>query len=497
MPINDVLPARILILNIDGLRQDVFHAALRRKRLPNLARIVKRWVHLDPFCPFPSVTFCSQSTIYTGLQPSQHGVTGNQFFDRFGGGSNSTPRFYAFDIGDTLAVDDALRVFCGSVGLLGELLPQETPTLYEVAARYGLSSLTAYHMLGRGATTWIKPNLMDIARFTKGGGLLGLNAGRYDDLMVSGLIKALRANALPYIINAYFMGLDHHSHEHGPSVQPDYLVEIVDRQIGRLTAEMENMGLLQNTLLVVVSDHGQVEVTRDDCHSLRMSFPFDREMGYLFDALHLDVHDKPGEAPHCDAVVGCNGGMAHIYLRNRLGEWRETPRFVEDVLPVAQAFWEANLTGRYAGDLLNALVMILVRDVEHEGWQAPYRVFTPQGLYIPSQYLLQHAEIEMVGADQQLCALTSPQSGDLLLVSNYVDGYYFGAPASGMHGGLHPGDSKAVLSLSWVRASRRQMDHLRAVASGVVADRRLSEGRDFASLSDLFAVLVEVLGWSM
>jgi hypothetical protein len=58
--------------------------------------------------------------------------------------------------------------------------------------------------------------------------------------------------------------------------------------------------------VVIFSDHGQIHVKADDKHSLRLAFPFEREIGHLFDALGLDVHDYPGEDPNCDAVVASN-----------------------------------------------------------------------------------------------------------------------------------------------------------------------------------------------
>ena len=118
-------PKRLLIIDIDGLRQDVFHQALTEQTIPNLARLLtgpgqngSPGVHLDPVSPAPSITFCAQSSIFTGQSPEGHQIVGNQFFDRFGLRSNG-PRFYAFDVGDALAYDDAVLTFTGPVGLVG------------------------------------------------------------------------------------------------------------------------------------------------------------------------------------------------------------------------------------------------------------------------------------------------------------------------------------------------------------------------------------------
>ena len=494
---NFTVPAHLFILDIDGLRQDVFHRALLEGKAPNLARLLGGaqadfCVHIDPLSPAPSITFAAQTTIFTGLHPAQHGIAGNEFFDRFGLHTHGVPRFYAFDVGDALAVKDAVEVFTGPVGLLGRTLDSTLPTLYELAAVQGLTSLVAYHMLARGANHWIRPNLLDIARFTKGGGLLGMSAEQYDTRMLDELIQRLHTGGIPDLVTAYFMGLDHYSHQHGPGAQPDYLTRVVDPQIGRLLAELERLegaALAQGAVLaVVVSDHGQIGVIPDDRHSQRLGFPFDREMGYLFDALGLDVHDYPGEGPNCNAVVATNGGLAYVYLRRGKADWGEPAAFAEDVQRVAAAFWRANQTGEYDPDLQNALAMILVRDCQHAGWGAAYQVFTPQGLVPVGEYLAAHPEIETAEAVSRLEHLAGPMTGDLLLVSNYAGVFYFGGVNTGMHGGLNPQESRAVLSLGWPSAAPEQIAALRQAAQAVVGARP-------STLADMVPVLKKIYGW--
>jgi hypothetical protein len=360
-----------------------------------------------------------------------------------------------------------------------------------------MTSAVIYHMLSRGAGDWVRPNLVDIARFTKGGDLFGIKAEHYDREMMDKTLKVLRSEPAPQVLTVYFMGLDHESHHSGPGVQFDYLTRVVDAQIGRLKALMQAHNLLENCLVLVVSDHGQIEVIPDDCHSLRLSFPFDREMGYLFDALGLDVHDVPGEGPNCNALVASNGGMAHVYLQHRLAHWGDAPRFDEDVLPVARAFWEAHISGRYAPDLQNALAMVLVRNTTRDGWYGTYQALTPAGELLPAaDFLAANPHILTVDAVPRLNGLSCPNSGDLLLVSNYSGGYYFGGPTIGVHGGLHPQDSLAVGSFGWQGASSDQLAYLRELAAGLVADRCRADGRQYASLSDLMPVMNSVMGLS-
>ena len=77
----------MLLIDIDGLRYDVFKQALDSNAIPNIQRALGSSADLKAFpliSTAPSITFCAQASIFTGASPNQHGINGNQFFDRFG-----------------------------------------------------------------------------------------------------------------------------------------------------------------------------------------------------------------------------------------------------------------------------------------------------------------------------------------------------------------------------------------------------------------------------
>jgi hypothetical protein len=245
---------------------------------------------------------------------------------------------------------------------------------------------------------------------------------------------------------------------------------------------------------VLVSDHGQIEVVPDDRHSIRLGFPFDRELNHVFEALGLDVHDFPGEDPACDAVVGLNGGLAHVYLQHRAGRWADAPRYADDVLPVAEAFRQMNETGKYEDELRNSLELILARDAEHEGWQGAYRVYTGDGQTQPiPDYLAAYPELDYADAANRIQLMTSVATGDLILVANGREGYYFGAPLIGMHGGLYPGESEVVLTFAYPASTPDEIVWLRETVTGLVTDRCANEGSREPSVADVVPVVLALL----
>ena len=496
---------RLVTLDIDGLRRDVFLHALEHGQLPNFERLLggsnaAAGLHLEPLSNAPSITFNCQTSLFTGAHPREHGLLGNQFFDRFGAASEGRPRFFAFDVGDRLDFGDAIGTFTGPLGLVSEVVPASVPTLYERAAAAGLTSTVVYHMLARGATTWIVPSLLDLARLTKGGRLLGMSAAAFDAEMLERTIGHLRRGGRPDVLTLYFLGLDSYSHRHGPATQGEYVVDVLDPLVGRLWDELEARGMLADTLFGIVSDHGQVPVVKDDRHALRLNAPFAPEVGYLFDTLGLTAQSGSGDGPQANAVVGSNGGLAFVYIEKRHGQWADPPGFEQDVLPAARAFWEANHTGRYAPDLEGGLDRVLVRDVEHEGWHSGYCVWTPEyaaagRLPAFDEHLQRSPSPHYVEAAQRLDFMAAPAAPDIILVANYAEGFYFGKDSLGNHGGLHPGDSEAVMSFGLPTGSAAEVAVLQATIAQAVSARCRQEGRRRAGLVDYCTAVVAALGW--
>ena len=487
----------LLLIDIDGLRHDVFQKALREDAIPNIAALLggptlANGVEMAVASTASSITFAAQASLFTGAHPARHGIPGNQFFDRFGRYGDGTPRHYAFDVGDTLAYDDAIGVF--SHGLASGCL--QVPTLYQKwKQERGWRSVVSGNMYAAGADTWLKPSLVDIARFTKGGSLLGLGPADFDRKMLNNTLAEIEKNGLPEVLTVYFMGLDSTSHKKGPGSQYSYLVEQIEPKIGRLwDCYRDHLGGGM-PLVALFSDHGQIEVVPEDRYSLRLSFPFERELGHLFDALGLDVHDYPGEDPHCDAVVASNGGLAYVYLQNRIGRWADAPRFQEDVLPVAKAFWEAHQTGKYATEVQGSLDSILIRNVEAEGWDAPYHVLTPQGEIVSKAHWFGSglASGQALDPVNRLRDLAGPMAGDMILVSNYEDGFYFAPPQSGTHGGLHPDDSLAVLAFGFPKLSKDRAEAAGQKVKRAIQARCQAEGGRYPSIVDLASGLNAVL----
>lgn len=233
-------PGVVLFL-VDGAQADLVDRGCAEDWLPNIRRrFVAGGVRVEnAVTVFPPITYSALTTFLTGVSPARHGIVGNRWY---------SPPQRLFRHYLTIA---NYRDVNGDF---------EAPTLYERLRPRFSTSIQAAVM--RGATE-------DIANWTQSGILWGLAAHEGVDTLTAGTLDlvARRANARrrwPDLLTCYFPGLDTVGHLHGPgSGVYRAALRNVDRQIGRVCDWLEREGLLDRTYLVLVSDHGQVDVHRD------------------------------------------------------------------------------------------------------------------------------------------------------------------------------------------------------------------------------------------
>ncbi len=305
----------------------------------------------------------------------------------------------------------------------------------------------------------------------------------------------IQRHGLPQVLTVYLLGLDYFTHEHGPQAQGAYLARTVDPLLKALyQAVSAHQPRSEPPLWVLVGDHGQRDAPGDEAHALRLAFPRERDLAPLFQALHLDALDYPGEGPRCDAVLAANGHMAFIYLRTPHTLWQQPPDFNDLVLPLARLCWQAHRTGQPAAALRGALAGVFVRRVERDGWHAPYQALTPEGDLIPlDAWFERFPPGRFVDPVARLHAATGPLSGDILLLADEAAGYHFGPPHRGMHGGLDAETSWAGLAVAWPQADSAAWQALRQRWQDTVRHRCAHEGGRLPTVADLVPALESVL----
>ncbi len=219
----------VVLVSLDGFRWDY----LDRPVAPNLQRLARRGVRAQWLTPsFPSITFPNHYTIVTGLYPEHHGIISNNMRDSLLG---------SFRISDTVAVREP-RWWGGE-------------PIWRTAERQGRRA-AAFFWPGSeaaigGAMPWRSMRFDDDYP----------NAARVDSVL--GWLSLPKGEA-PSIVTLYYSDTDHSGHDFGPeSLQTDSAIARVDSMIGRLVDGLARRGLGDLVNLVVVSDHGMIETSKE------------------------------------------------------------------------------------------------------------------------------------------------------------------------------------------------------------------------------------------
>lgn len=467
----------VLILGIDGMKRDVLYALLREGQLPGLTRLLGGRVdeafphaHFDRtvLAPFPSVTIVGWASIFSGEPPAANGVTGNEFFIREEG-RLAAPIPCSFE-----AEEPILATYTDDYA--NDLLA--VPTLYERlrASDRDVSVWVSVSQFYRGADRLlIAPRTAIIDMFR--GRVRELAAGdayavyeERDQKVLDAVINEVEDDdhPVPDVLSLYVSGTDGYAHaaEEGPDAAlRSFMTGKVDARLGELAEALEERGALADRYVVVVSDHGHSGVPHGGTTMLSADL---REgppavltkAGFRLRPLQLEV-----SATDFQAVLAYQGPVAYVYVADRSTciasgvacDWTRPPRFRQDVLPVAEAYFQANRRG----GMRRTLDLILARRPRPFAEDdAPFEVYVGGGRLVPvERYLRRHPHPHWVAFEARLRELAvgryGERAGDVVLIArddapDQPEGrFYFSAtPMESIHGSASRQDSEVAMILA-------------------------------------------------
>ena len=473
---------RVLVIALDGVGEERLAEALDAGAMPRLAAFLgadlggglreHAWVASGVPAVFPSETAAGWAAVFTGEPPAVNGITGNEWFDR---DSLRTFAPVPLSVG---TIEQTLAIWSDS--LFSRLLA--APTLFERA------DVRAHVSLGfvyRGADLLTPPDLNDFGDLVEAavGAVLGGADQAFeeiDDDAVEGLVRGVERYGLPDLQVVYFPGVDLVAHASGAEAQLAYLRDEIDPDLGDVLDVYRQRGALDQTTVVIVSDHGHTETLDDERHSLEDEPPA------LLDSLGYRLRDFTIDADSSDAnvVMIYDEAVAMLYVANGTAcgpgrvpcDWSLAPRLDEDVLPLARALRAAS--DAEAGPLAGTLDLVLARASDPSGRTAPeYRVLWRDRLISVAEYLRRTPRPDLVRLEERLDWLTGGplghRAGDVLLLAKsgssrpIAERFYFGSPRRSAHGGASPAESHISFVVARQGASGAG---LRALAQRAVGD---------------------------
>lgn len=226
----------VILIGVDGFRPDYIQTI----RPPNISRLAEMGVQAkEGMIPvFPTKTFPNFYSIATGLYPQNHGIIANTMYD---------PKTDSwFRISDRNAVEDPMW--------------WEGEPIWVTAEKQGIVTATYFFVGSETAINGVHPTYWN----PFDAGVPG--ADRVDKVLEW---LDLPEDKRPGLIAFYFEHVDSVGHTFGTqSDQNEQTVLEVDAYIGQLLEGLEQRGISDEVNLIVVSDHGMSDRSRERVFAL-------------------------------------------------------------------------------------------------------------------------------------------------------------------------------------------------------------------------------------
>jgi hypothetical protein len=464
---------RVLVIALDGVGDGELRRALASGSMPRTSEILgspvddrtwaNGWAAPDVLSILPSTTYAAWGSLFTGRPAAETGVPGNEWFAR------EEMRFYAPAPVSVEEAEDAVLTY--SDGLAGEQL--RVPTVYELAGVRSYVTLQGFH---RGADVLAIPDPAALGRaalsaargITDDGEVSSEAYRRIDEEGAKVTVEAIERLGVADLQVVYFPGVDLATHvaEEPLRDQLHYLNEIVDPAIGRILDAYAAAGALDDTWIILVSDHGHTPVLDDERHALQTDTLTDppavlRQAGFRLRPFVLHPGDDEQDY---QATLAYQGAFAYVYLADRSTcprpgdrcDWARPPRLAEDVLPVARAFRDASERGTGVPALQGTLELVLAREPRPTSEPAlPFRVLAGDSLVAIGDFLRASPRPALLDLERRLEGLAAGpyghRAGDVLLLARsgveipIDERFYFSARYSSWHGSPTRQDSEIPL----------------------------------------------------
>jgi len=216
----------VILVSFDGFRYDY----TQRVDTPNFDYLEKNGIKAESLKPvFPSFTFPNHYSIATGCYTDKHGIVGNEFINSLGQ--------YSYKNKET--VQNAKWYGAEPIWVTAEKNGIITATYFWVGseAKIGGYYPTYYKNYQSGIDPKTKVNQV-----------------------VNWLQLPIKER--PRLICLYFNEPDHSGHVYGTnSVEVNKQIKLSDEVLGYLIESLKDLNILNRINIVIVSDHGMVDVT--------------------------------------------------------------------------------------------------------------------------------------------------------------------------------------------------------------------------------------------
>lgn len=286
---------RAIILSLDAMGgEDIAYL----KTLPNFSKYFETaTLCTNVSTVYPSVTYACHTSIVTGKLPKNHGIINNSKLDP----KRISPDWFwqRKYIKSTTIYDLAIEKGMKVAAFLWPVTAQSN-------IQYNLPEIFANRPWQKQTLVSLRNGspLFQIELVRKFGHLLdGIKQPNLDDFLTASLIDTIQTKA-PELIFAHFVDLDATRHDSGTfSTEAYEAIHRLDERFGRVIATLKEKNLYDETMIVVLGDHTQIDIDR-----------YTNLNQLLAKGGYLQIQNN--KLKNWKAIAKTCGGSAYIYTRN-------------------------------------------------------------------------------------------------------------------------------------------------------------------------------------
>lgn len=302
----------LILISFDGFRWDYPDRGIT----PNMQFMRENGVSAISMQPvFPSKTFPNHISTITGMYPENHGIIFNNITNPFTGET--------YSLNNREAVRD-------SRWYLGEFF-------WETAERQGITTASYFWPGSAIALKYRKPTYSEEYEHT-----------RPYEQRVQGVLNWLQLPEAkrPHFITLYFHETDTQGHEFGPdSPEINQAIKLLDQMLGLLMDGLRNINMLDQTNIIVTSDHGMTNVDTERIIDVQ-SLVGDSTCKYYETGPAMMVQPSPGNIESVYQALKTKSQHFAVYRREEVPEYYHFSHhpFISSLVLVADLGWSLHTT---------------------------------------------------------------------------------------------------------------------------------------------------------
>lgn len=284
----------LIVISYDAFSEDNWDMA---SRLPNLSTLIKQGAHSNRLrSVYPTLTYVVHTTIATGVYPDKHGIHHNNPLQPFVEEEDQRWFWFREAIKVPTIYDAVRRQGMSTAGLLW-------PVSGKSSIRYNIPEIRALgnenqalKVLRSGSPLYCIRMELKYGRIRQ-----GITQPYLDDFTTRCAVDTIKRNK-PNLLMMHLIDLDDAKHMYGTdSDEVKQVILRMDHRLGEIMRAVEDAGIKDDTVIMVLGDHGQFNVR------------YKLHLNHLLQAKGL-IYEEDGMMKW-RAYFQCGGGSAYLHIR--------------------------------------------------------------------------------------------------------------------------------------------------------------------------------------